>query len=241
MDIKLIASTFFILFLAELGDKTQFAAIAASAGSNKPLSILIGAVLALTISSIIAVAAGSIIGNIIPIRYIKIAAGVLFLIFGIIYIKEGLTKENFQIEKPTETTRPKTLVINVAKQFELQELDILKEALKKITNPETKAVIEKIIQNDTNHFKSLNNITGQELYIEDNITNHQYLNSVFTDCHEDNQTLKELILREEAMADFYRILSEKTKITSAKKIFKQLYYEEKEHSTKIHALIKMPC
>ncbi len=241
MDIKLIASTFFILFLAELGDKTQFAAIAASAGSNKPLSILIGAVLALTISSIIAVAAGSIIGNIIPIRYIKIAAGVLFLIFGIIYIKEGLTKENFQIEKPTETTRPKTLVINVAKQFELQELDILKEALKKITNPETKAVIEKIIQNDTNHFKSLNNITGQELYIEDNITNHQYLNSVFTDCHEDNQTLKELILREEAMADFYRILSEKTKIPSAKKIFKQLYYEEKEHSTKIHALIKMPC
>ncbi len=43
MEWKLIASTFGVIFLAELGDKTQLAAMSLSASSQKPLSVFVGA------------------------------------------------------------------------------------------------------------------------------------------------------------------------------------------------------
>jgi putative Ca2+/H+ antiporter (TMEM165/GDT1 family) len=47
MDWKLILSTFGVIFLAELGDKTQLAAVTLSASTRKPLAVFIGASLAL--------------------------------------------------------------------------------------------------------------------------------------------------------------------------------------------------
>jgi len=90
VDLKLIISTFFLIFLAELGDKTQLTALAASAGCNKPLSVLLGASLALVFSSVLAVAIGSLIGEHFPVKYVKLAAGVLFIVFGVLCIKEAI-------------------------------------------------------------------------------------------------------------------------------------------------------
>jgi putative Ca2+/H+ antiporter (TMEM165/GDT1 family) len=47
MDWSLIASTFALVFLAEMGHKTQLAAISLAASTRRPVSIATGAIAAL--------------------------------------------------------------------------------------------------------------------------------------------------------------------------------------------------
>jgi putative Ca2+/H+ antiporter (TMEM165/GDT1 family) len=92
MDIKLMLTTFAMVFLAELGDKTQLATFCLSAdcGSSK-LPVFIGSAGALVLSSFIAVMLGEAVSRIIPPTYIKIAAGVFFIAVGAwtIYASRG--------------------------------------------------------------------------------------------------------------------------------------------------------
>jgi len=82
VDWRILASTFGLIFLAELGDKTQLAAIAMSAESKSPLAVFVGAVLALSLVTLIGVAIGGTVTKVIPARYIRMAAGALFILIG---------------------------------------------------------------------------------------------------------------------------------------------------------------
>ncbi|MFZ5353907.1 MAG: TMEM165/GDT1 family protein [Bacillota bacterium] len=84
--LKLIMSTFFLVFIAELGDKTQLATMLLSAKSNSIIPIFIGASLALVCSSFLGVFAGAYITKLVPPSYIQNIAGVLFLIMGILIL-----------------------------------------------------------------------------------------------------------------------------------------------------------
>lgn len=86
MDWKLLTSTFFLIFLAELGDKTQLAALAATAGCRSPMSVFAGAASALVLSTLLAVVFGSAISRFVPETVLKASAGVLFLVFGTILL-----------------------------------------------------------------------------------------------------------------------------------------------------------
>jgi putative Ca2+/H+ antiporter (TMEM165/GDT1 family) len=84
MDLKLILTTFSLVFLAELGDKTQLAAFCISADcSSSKLSVFLGSASALVMSSLIAVFLGDTISRLVHPNYIKIGAGSLFVIMGI--------------------------------------------------------------------------------------------------------------------------------------------------------------
>jgi len=48
MDWRVLLTTFGVIFLAEMGDKTQLAAMTMSAQSKRPWAVFIGASLALT-------------------------------------------------------------------------------------------------------------------------------------------------------------------------------------------------
>jgi len=82
MDIKLLMTTFGMVFLAELGDKTQLAAFCLSAQCDSKLSVFLGSACALVITSLIAVLCGSYLARVVPPHYIKIGAGVFFIIAG---------------------------------------------------------------------------------------------------------------------------------------------------------------
>jgi putative Ca2+/H+ antiporter (TMEM165/GDT1 family) len=86
VDWRVLASTFGLIFLAELGDKTQLAAIAMSAESKAPLAVFVGAVLALALVTLIGVAIGGTLTKVVPARYIRMAAGGLFVIIGILML-----------------------------------------------------------------------------------------------------------------------------------------------------------
>lgn len=83
MDWKLLGATFVTIFLAEIGDKTQFAAFAISAQSKSTLSVLVGAVLALALAAVIGVLLGSMLGKFVdPVR-MKYISGGLFILMGL--------------------------------------------------------------------------------------------------------------------------------------------------------------
>jgi putative Ca2+/H+ antiporter (TMEM165/GDT1 family) len=82
MDIKVLFMTFGMIFLAELGDKTQLATLTFAAESKSRLAVFIGSAGALVLTSLLAVLLGSVIARFVPTQYIQIVAGVLFLALG---------------------------------------------------------------------------------------------------------------------------------------------------------------
>jgi putative Ca2+/H+ antiporter (TMEM165/GDT1 family) len=83
MDLKLLLTTFATIFLAELGDKTQLATLAFSAEGNSRLAVFIGSAGALVLTSLLGVVFGAAVAKLVPPNFIKIGAGVLFVILGL--------------------------------------------------------------------------------------------------------------------------------------------------------------
>ena len=83
MDWKIFASTFITIFLAELGDKTQFAAIALGGSGESKLSICLAVVSALSLAGILGVFAGHLIGGLLNPIVMKRLAGGLFVLMGV--------------------------------------------------------------------------------------------------------------------------------------------------------------
>ena len=82
MDFKVFFATFWMIFLAELGDKTQLATLTFAAESKSRLSVFIGSAGALVLTSLLAVVFGSFVSRIVPANYVRVGAGTLFVILG---------------------------------------------------------------------------------------------------------------------------------------------------------------
>ncbi|NPV43252.1 MAG: TMEM165/GDT1 family protein [Firmicutes bacterium] len=79
--------TFVLVFLAELGDKTQLTTMLMAAhNSESMLGVFLGASAALILTSLIGVLLGGTIAEIIPTSYIHAGAGSAFIIIGILLI-----------------------------------------------------------------------------------------------------------------------------------------------------------
>jgi putative Ca2+/H+ antiporter (TMEM165/GDT1 family) len=90
MDWKLIVSTFGAIFLAELGDKTQLAAVTLSASTKQPVAVLIGASVALVAVSAIGVAVGAGLSEVIPLTVIRKVSAAAFVLIGVAMLMEWL-------------------------------------------------------------------------------------------------------------------------------------------------------
>ncbi|MCM3905134.1 MAG: TMEM165/GDT1 family protein [Pyrinomonadaceae bacterium] len=88
MDWRVLLTTFGVIFLAEMGDKTQLAAMTMAAQTKRPWTVFIGSALALTAVSAIGVVVGSVVGNYIPLIWVKRAAAVAFIIIGILILMD---------------------------------------------------------------------------------------------------------------------------------------------------------
>lgn len=83
MDWKIFASTFLTIFLAEMGDKTQFAALAASSYSKSTLTILFAVVLAVALASALGVIFGKFLGTMLNPQFLRYVSGSLFVLIGL--------------------------------------------------------------------------------------------------------------------------------------------------------------
>jgi putative Ca2+/H+ antiporter (TMEM165/GDT1 family) len=82
MDWKIAMVTFALVFVAELGDKTQLMVFARSAETRAPVAVFVGAAAALVASTLLGVLVGSAVGK-LPEWMVKGTAGIMFIGFGI--------------------------------------------------------------------------------------------------------------------------------------------------------------
>lgn len=76
-------TTFTTVFLAELGDKTQLAALLLSAESGRPMLVFVGASLALISSSLVGVLLGRWLSRVLPPQQLERLAGILMIGLGL--------------------------------------------------------------------------------------------------------------------------------------------------------------
>ena len=89
MDYKIMLTTFGLVFLAEVGDKTQLATLMLSANNESKISVFAGSAGALILCSLLAVVLGAAVSRWVPAQYIKIAAGIAFIAVGVWTLVNG--------------------------------------------------------------------------------------------------------------------------------------------------------
>jgi len=84
MDLKLFATVFSTIFIAELGDKTQLATLLyASDASHPKLTVFAASAAALVLTSALAVLAGSLIAEYVSPNVVRWLAGLGFIAVGL--------------------------------------------------------------------------------------------------------------------------------------------------------------
>ena len=86
MDWRVVLTTFWVIFLAEMGDKTQLAAMTMSSQTRRPWAVLIGASLGLVCVSAIGVVVGSVLNQYLPLEWIKRASAIAFIVIGVLIL-----------------------------------------------------------------------------------------------------------------------------------------------------------
>ncbi len=83
VDIKIAATVFGVVFLAELGDKTQLATLLFSARSpDRLVTVFVGSSLALIVASAIGVLAGGFVAQYLNPKLLSLIAGAGFILIG---------------------------------------------------------------------------------------------------------------------------------------------------------------
>ncbi len=83
MDLNLIGIAFITVFVSELGDKSQLAAIALGGSGKSVRAVFLGTAAALVLASFLGVLLGGGLAELVPTRLVKIAAAIGFAVMAI--------------------------------------------------------------------------------------------------------------------------------------------------------------
>jgi putative Ca2+/H+ antiporter (TMEM165/GDT1 family) len=89
MDWSTLISTFGLVFVAELGDKTQLAVVTQTCKHHRPWAVFLGASAALTVVTAIGAAGGRLLGQIVPEDVLRIVAALAFVVMGMLIGREA--------------------------------------------------------------------------------------------------------------------------------------------------------
>jgi len=102
--VRVFATVFAVIFVAELPDKTALAALVL-ATRHKALAVFLGAASALTLQSLVAVAAGGLL-SLLPARPVHVGAGVLFVLSAIVMWRRAEPEpEDPQLQREAQQPR----------------------------------------------------------------------------------------------------------------------------------------
>jgi putative Ca2+/H+ antiporter (TMEM165/GDT1 family) len=85
----IVSKAFTLIFIAEWGDRTQFATIALAAAQN-PVGIAIGATLGHSICALIAVLCSRLVATRVSEKSLTLLGGTLFVVFGVLALIRAL-------------------------------------------------------------------------------------------------------------------------------------------------------
>ena len=89
MDWNALLSTFGLIFVAELGDKTQLAVVTQTCKFRRPLAVFLGASLALAAVTVLGAIGGQWLGQIIPASALRFVAALAFVVMGALVGREA--------------------------------------------------------------------------------------------------------------------------------------------------------
>ncbi len=240
MDLKLFFSTFVLIFLAELGDKTQLAAMARSASGGKA-TVFFAASAALVCSTLVAVAFGSALTKIIPELYIKIASGLLFVLFG------GLILYTAFHPKPEAEPIPEEkvgafsrFVLKTASSFEQAAAANYAALAESCDCPKLKELLLSLAEDEAKHLQRLQTARaehGEVTIPEQKLGKLPTLTDLARDlAPQSRPILEQAIAHELDTAAFYEELAKVTHLPALRHVFASLATEEHGHADQLLSL-----
>lgn len=240
MNWQIFFSTFVLIFLAELGDKTQLAAMArVASGGSARWTIFLAASIALVLSTLIAVLVGDALTRVIPERYIRIGAGILFIVFGIVIMREAFVKQSAESE-PSAHTAPGAVSRFVFKQataFEKAAFEDYAKLAEQAQSSQLRALLEELAVEERAHFDRVTNY--QEKHGEEEIQHVDVRKLPERDMmpvsagKDDKSIVEYAISHENATINFYMELAHLTPVPALKKAFRDLAAEEQRHLARL--------
>ncbi|RMD75576.1 MAG: hypothetical protein D6820_14460 [Lentisphaerae bacterium] len=247
MKWQLFISTFFLIFLAELGDKTQLATMARAHGGK--WVVFMGAALALVCSTLVAVLVGDLFARFIPQRIIDIIGGCLFLVFGVLMIFKGLKTAPDASRSETEKVPASALaafVVHLAESFEQAAADDYRQWAEKTGNPKLKECFLLLAQAETEHLDRLRQLRqpdSQPIYSEEltqpMIPTRETLFHDISENEKDDlaENINHAIEHEMATAGFYRMLAAHALIPAVRSALEWLAEDEERHAQTLRSLL----
>lgn len=105
MDWNLLGLSFITVFISELGDKSQLAAIALSGNGKSLRAVFLGTAAALLLASFLGVILGEGASQLLPTRWVKAIAAIGFALMAVKLLwveEEGLEGLEIQDQEPLE-------------------------------------------------------------------------------------------------------------------------------------------
>jgi putative Ca2+/H+ antiporter (TMEM165/GDT1 family) len=103
MDWNPLLSTFGLILVAELGDKTQLVVVTQVCKYRRPWPVFLGASLALTAVTALGAIGGHVLGCIIPGAVLRTVAALAFVVMGVLIGREAVRTEGEACDCPEET------------------------------------------------------------------------------------------------------------------------------------------
>lgn len=110
-----------LVFVAELGDKTQLIVLGLGA-RHRLLPVIVGLTVGFGLSNVIASVVGGLLGAALPTRFLAIGGGILFLGFGAFGLRAALSNGSDDVEEEIAAVASGSIVRSVAAMILIGEL-----------------------------------------------------------------------------------------------------------------------
>lgn len=238
---KLFISTFILIFLAELGDKTQLAAMAKSIEGR--LTVFLAASLALVCSTLIAILFGDTLTRFIPERYLQIAAAILFLLFGLLMLHNVFFgKAAKAATTPTSSSAFERFITKTAMAFEATAEADYRRLAETADNEVVRRVMLVLADEEKAHQERLQEAhtshAGQFVFEVETEAALQQLRELLHDVAENEAKplVDHAIEHETATARFYEALARSAHIPGLRHTLQTLAAEERKHAEMLQSL-----
>ena len=249
MNWPLFFSTFALIFLAELGDKTQLAVMSQSASSSSKWTVFAAGAIALTASTAIGVLAGDLIRRFVPDdRYIKCVGGVLFVVFGCLMLREVFMPAAGAVEvAPRKASRVTEwvgrFVIQQAAMFEKAAFEDYEALAEQSSDPREKAVFQRLAREERWHHEAMLGAMqaggGKDIEVTaDMAEGLPTVDELMQDAAKASKVVEHAIEHEKAMAKFYLTLARQSALPRLRETFSALAVAEDNHALRLMALRK---
>ena len=244
MDTRLLLSTFALIFLAELGDKTQLAALAKAASHDAPWSVFLGAAAALLASTVLAVVFGTALQRVAPPHVVKAAAGLLFVFFGVIFLVSAFRA---RAAAAAEATAPvgvpqglvAALTFETALAFEEASAARYAEMARAETDAELRAVWEWLAQEEARHVQEVRALCRKHGQAAPAAASEAPVPGLpAQSLSKARDRLAQAVGSERITADFYDALANVSHLPSRKEALRALSRDERAHAEKMDAVAR---